>query len=287
MSVGPWKRCFNLGENDMKKIVLASALLVAPFAFAEETAVDTATDNVAIEQQHAAYEGFYFGIGFEAAEIGHKVEYTWPTGETDVDANHSQTRVGGALVFGFWKKIPGKNFYAGIEAGINFGPTTTERSADNYAQGNDPAAGTQLTYLYDLEVKHNSFVPQLALRFGYVDCETKMMTYIKLGAAYSRVKGIYNDWTEDNNSTMTLRSSSEFKCNGITPIVALGVEKAFAKKMTGRLEAEYRFGHSKSTSGESTYLDSTQQPKTGNDSSKLIQKGTITLRAMFCYNIKI
>ncbi|MCR5224813.1 MAG: hypothetical protein K6C34_01900 [Alphaproteobacteria bacterium] len=271
----------------MKKIVLASALLVAPFAFAEETAVDTATDNnVAIEQQHAAYEGFYLGLGVEAAELGHKVEYTWPTGETDVDANHSQTRLGGALVFGFGKKIPGKNFYAGIEAGINFGPTTTELSADNYAQGVDNS-GNAFVYLYDLEVKHNSFVPQLALRFGYVDCETKMMTYIKLGAAYSRVKGIYNDWTQSATGAMTSRASSEFKCNGVTPIVALGVEKAFAKKMTGRLEAEYRFGHSKSTSGESTYVSGGAPQPAAADSSKLIQKGTITLRAMFCYNIKI
>lgn len=268
----------------MKKIALAAALLAAP-VFAEDAAVET-VDNVAVEQQHAAYEGFYFGLGVEAQEVGHKVEYTWPAaagGGTDKDSDNGRTRLAGALVLGFGKKLQGKGFYAGIEAGLNFGPATNECYAEKYGIGS--GADDNYNLWYDLNVKHNSFVPSLALRFGFVDCETKMMTYIKLGAAYSRVKATYTDW----NRNATRQINSESKCNGITPLIALGVEKAFAKKMTGRLEAEYRFGHSKSTDGIGIIFP--QNPANpvveAPDSVKLTQKGTITLRAMFCYNVKI
>ncbi len=255
----------------MKKIVLASALLAMP-AFAEDAAVET-VDNVAIEQQHAAYEGFYLGLGVAASNVGAKQEVKYSKDFSKV-ANSDTTRLMGTVAFGFGKKLKGKGFYAGIEAGLDFGPASTIANFDgNAGTGNN----TGSTVGYDAEIRINGFVPSLALRLGFVDCETKMMTYLKLGAAYGKAVSSFRTFDELDDTTF---STVDVKVSTITPIVALGIEKAFAKKMTARLEAEYKFGKSKNSARVA-------DAEVGEHEIKLTQKGTITLRAMFCYNIKI
>ena len=265
----------------MKKIALAAALLAAP-VFAEDAAVET-VDNVAIEQQHAAYEGFYFGIGAAAADNGAKCELEYP-GITPFAKilNGNATRLMGTVALGFGKKLQGKGFYAGIEAGLDFGPASTSGNFDGNA-GNLPGVWTAG---YDIEVRHNGFVPALGLRLGFVDCETKIMTYLKVGASYLKTVADYRtfDATDDTEAT-----KCNVKTSTITPFVALGIEKAFAKKMTARVEAEYKFGKNK-TSGSPANAAQAGNIPAGNipeHNIKLTQKGTITLRAMFCYNVKI
>jgi opacity protein-like surface antigen len=109
------------------------------------------------------------------------------------------------------------------------------------------------------------------LKFGIVDCNSRVLAYLKAGASYAKSKEWFVEWYQGNIDV----GPSTNELSTVTPIVALGLEKACGKKTTCRLELEYKFNKSKSK-----YFSA-------GDYTKLTQKDAITLRALVCYNVKI
>jgi hypothetical protein len=71
-------------------------------------------------------------------------------------------------------------------------------------------------------------------------------------------------------------TSSTTKMSTILPIVALGIERAFTKKVSARLEVEYRFSKSKTR----------VFPKDSSE-CRLTQKAGVTIRSLICYNVQL
>lgn len=256
----------------------AAAFGVASFAFAEEAAVVT-SNEIAVEQEHAAYEGFYFGLGVMTRATGEKVDYHGAVGAADDynESNSSPMCLGGTIVAGFGKKMKTNQAYAGIEAGLDFSPNSYSANADKYTA--DLACANVVTY--NLYTKRNGLIPSVAVRFGLVDCNTKILTYAKAGISYAKSTETYQQWAIALAQAALDTPPATFKNSGITPILALGLEKSFAKKMTCRVEAEYKFGKNKSK------IFTNALTGDAGSSKQLRQKDAITLRAMVCYNVKI
>ncbi|MDR1982425.1 MAG: hypothetical protein LBQ08_01340 [Holosporaceae bacterium] len=250
----------------MKKVIF-SAVLASGVFFAANASDEVAAEHhdAAIEES-SAFDGFYFGLGFHAANTGEKNEFIWNDGFVDKESDDSTTRLGGSLVTGFGKKISSSRAYVGIEAGLDFAPNSVNMHMAKFSDSAQPASR-----YYDLITRRNGLTPSLALRFGFTDCSTRILTYIKAGASYAKSTEYYIEWAGGN----PIVGPSENKLSGVTPIVALGIEKGCGKKMTGRLELEYKFGKNKTK----TFDDGA--------STKLTQKDALTLRAMVCYNVKL
>ncbi len=162
-------------------------------------------------------------------------------------SDHS-TRLAATAVLGYGKAINGK-FFLGLEAGLD--------------------AGQNFEY-YDGRIKVNGLTPSVALRLGYAHAPTKSVIYLKAGAAYSKARFNFN-----YNATDGFLSGDDhqIKNSKWAPIVALGGEKVCGKVRT-RLEAEYRFRANKSLDHDSV-------------TTKLTNRGAVTLRAMAIYTIKM
>ena len=126
---------------------------------------------------------------------------------------------------------------------------------------------TQNSEFFDGDAKINGLTPSAALRLGYAHAPTKSVIYLKAGAAYSKAK--YNFVYKVNG----VDKDYEIKNSKWAPIVALGGEKVCGKIRT-RLEAEYRFRANKSLDHNSV-------------TTKLTNRGAVTLRAMAIYTIKM
>ena len=262
----------------MKKIVFS--VMALGLCFAVNAADDEQTEEAQIEA-HPAYEGFYFGLGFHAADTGEKNDYTYgkyftefsvdagtsyPTGRwegtTDEEINHTSTRLGGSFLLGIGKKLRGPAYLA-LEGGLDVARPTNYSRIDVYSRTDR---------LYSVNVGRKGLTPWFALRGGFVDCETKILTYLKVGGSLSKSTESYSEYLLVTDETI----SSTHKISGLSPLVALGAEKAFARRMSGRLEAEYKFPKNKN-----------KQFGTDHGSVKLTQKGSFTLRTVISYNVKI
>jgi hypothetical protein len=301
-------------EVFMKKVLLAlGALAIVPVCSAE----DGDAAEARIEEDHPAYEGWYAGAGFHAANVGVKNEFVHgsmerydsfsftagqiayvdslarneappaplnaytqaggPNGSGDVvsvpdanpgfvetEVNDNKTRLGGSIVLGFGKKMKSSPAYFGIEAGLDVAPNTVSHAADKLSERGRA---------YTITTSVNGIVPSLALRVGFVDCETKILTYIRAGGSCIKAKEHYDEYSAVRILDM---ASSDNKVSSVVPVVALGIEKAFARKMTGRLELAYRFDKNK-----------VKEFSGDHGSTKLTSKGAISLRALFCAHLKV
>ncbi|MDR0968255.1 MAG: hypothetical protein LBL99_01300 [Holosporaceae bacterium] len=286
----------------MKKVLFAlGALAIAPAWAADNAAANHngVDPEEIVADEHPAYEGWYAGFGFHAANVGVRNDYTYGTryhgaagyggapavaagdwatigladlpGTEESESDDRNTRLGGSIVLGFGKKLKTNGAYFGIEAGLDFSP------ASNYYHAHKVSALS--SRLYDIETKVNGIVPSISLKGGFVDCATKILTYLKVGAAYTKMTEHY--WESIAGVAggavigQPVVNDSIHKCSTLVPIIAIGIEKAFAKRMTARLEMEYKFPKSK-------IKDFGEYGKT-----KLTQKTGITLRALFCAHVKV
>lgn len=253
----------------MKKMLLAACCAGLAFNASAE-GVDVATH--AVEHAHPAYEGFYYGAGIYAEKLGLKADYIATNGRTGTLFNRETTTLGGTILVGFGKKMPSNQFYAGIEVGYDFGSNSNMTEMDKIqTTGLAPNL-----VLYDVHAKRVGSVPNVAIRLGYVDCHSKMLSYLKVSGKWSKASVTHESRlgaaaAVDNRGALTTLTAS---VSGITPAVAIGVEKAFGKKGTIRSELEYTFGRSNTITS-------------GNTSVKAYKKDTIAFRTVLCYNVKL
>ena len=255
----------------MKKMLLAACCAGLAFNASAE-GVDVATH--AVEHAHPAYEGFYYGAGIYAEKLGLKADYIATNGRSGTLFNRETTTLGGTILVGFGKKMPSNQFYAGIEVGYDFGSNSNMTEMDKI---NTTSMAPNLV-LYDVYAKRVGSVPNVAIRLGYVDCHSKMLSYLKVSGKWSKASVTHESRlgaaaNVDNGDLLTTLTAS---VSGITPAVAIGVEKAFGKKGTIRSELEYTFGRSNTVTAAN-----------GNSSVKAYKKDTIAFRTVLCYNVKI
>lgn len=106
------------------------------------------------------------------------------------------------------------------------------------------------------EMKSGGFFSSVGLRVGYVVPQYGLMTYFRVAGSHSKASG------------KVKASGEKLECSKIVPTLALGIEKAFCKKFTARLEGEYRFKATKSDKGV-----------------KLTANNGFNVRALISYNV--
>ncbi len=238
----------------MKKILFLSATLMLPsFASADDAVAGTDGGH-----------GFYVGGGLLISNGGERVDYTGSNGFKHVEINDFRTHVGGALLFGYQYLLGGEHpICIGFELGSDFSPRQETVAPSR-------TSGTAQRF-YDMTTSTNGFSPFAALRIGYVHQKHRLMPYLKVGVSYAKSRETYVEY--DYNYAIQQNSALGFA--SWMPTVALGVEKAVAKDVTGRLECEYRFAKTKT------------KTFSAGGNIKCIRKGTINIRLLGTYNVKI
>ncbi|MDR3180021.1 MAG: hypothetical protein LBT70_03940 [Holosporaceae bacterium] len=295
----------------MKKIVVLAAVFNVIFT------VSASNDVAAGDEELVCHNGLYFGFGFNLCDSGDKNEYKYAPDPTATDPedknpifypeiNAASTRVGGSVILGYGKKLPERAFYIGLECGLDF-----KRNAEYASYNSIDEASTDRRY-FDEVIKRNGLTPSLALRIGHYDCDSGILTFLKVGASYVKSTKMYtryevqyttapgyvyetntgfgtDELSTDDPGTRTptgvfasndkyagmKKDSSVMGMSVFQPIVALGIERAFTKKVSARLEVEYRFGKSKT------------KVFSGGDESRLTQKASTTIRSLICYNVQL
>ncbi|MBO7453768.1 MAG: hypothetical protein J6T91_00060 [Alphaproteobacteria bacterium] len=224
----------------MKK--LAFSVFAAALTFGANAADNVEVSAAAATQTSGVFDGIYFGLGVAAVDNGIRLENK----TSGFKLSDHRTRLAGTISLGYGRAIKEKAFI-GLEAGLD---------------------AAQNLEFFGGRARINGLTPSAALRFGYVNPESKSMVYLKGGAAYSKASADWIVLSEEEGL-----KGKNFKCSKWAPIVALGAEKV-CRNLRTRLEAEYRFRANKSEEIESiTY--------------KGINKGAITLRAMAVYTVKM
>ena len=224
----------------MKKIVASTALaaLLAPYAGADTTVV-TAHEEPAVVVEQAPEEcctpdfggiSFILGIGgsFMKAELKNKDKTVYTTFEKsskNVNRFIGTIGLGGGKVF---KNV----FYVGAEVLFDF----TKNKEYTLTQDITDASNAKL--------KSNGLFTSLGLRLGYIMPKYNTMIYFKVSGSHSTAKARI-----DATALAAATPNVDMKASKIVPTLALGVEKAFCKKFTARLEGEYRFKSTKKDNG--------------------------------------
>ncbi|GHU10604.1 hypothetical protein FACS189449_00370 [Alphaproteobacteria bacterium] len=125
-------------------------------------------------------------------------------------------------------KVFANNFYLGAEVLVDFG---SSKAKDG--------------------IKISSVSPSLGVRLGYFNRNLETLFYTRVAASHVSISHV-SIKAED----------SELKVSKFAPAVALGVEKAFTKKLSGRLEGEYRFSSSKKFNFKTPHTDVEAEVKT-------------------------
>lgn len=194
----------------MNKIVLsavAGTLAFTSISAQDEVAdVEFAANETAVVE--SSYDNVYALLGIGGSFL--KSEYR----AGNLSENKNANRFVGVIGLGVGKAFNGK-FYAGVEALSDWGKTIKETFYQNGAEvGN---------------YKSNGLRPAIALRFGYV-CPNDFLAYLKFAGVWSKASfeclNDNNVWTKKN-------------INKFVPEIDLGVEKAFCKKFSTRIEAGY------------------------------------------------
>lgn len=215
----------------MKKIVASTALagLLSPMALNADTTVVTAHEEPTIVEQAPEeccspdFGGIQFilGIGgsFLKAEVKDKDHGTNSKISKNVNRFIGTVGLGGGKVFK-------DKFYVGMEVLFDFTKNKdwTERFTYNGVEQN-------------AKLKSNGLFTSLGLRLGYIVPKYNTMVYFKVAGSHSSAKANFET------------ANKELKAAKIVPTLALGVEKAFCKKFTARLEGEYRFKGTKKEDG--------------------------------------
>ena len=207
----------------MKKIVASTALATLLFpAVNADTTVVTAHEEPAIVEQAPGecctpdFGGIQFILGIGGSFLKNEVKVN------NVKAfSKNANRFIGTVGIGGGKVFKDK-FYAGLEVLFDF--TKSKDWTEKYSNA-------------DCKLKSNGLFTSLGLRLGYIVPKYNTMVYFKVAGSHSSSK-VTNESTK-----------AELKAAKIVPTLALGVEKAFCKKFTARLEGEYRFKGTKKTKG--------------------------------------
>lgn len=215
----------------MKKIVASTALagLLSPMALNADTTVVTAHEEPAIVEQAPEeccspdFGGIQFILGIGGSFL--KAEVKDKDNGTNAKISKNANRFIGTVGLGGGKVFKDK-FYVGMEVLFDFTKNKDWTEQITYRTVNQNA-----------KLKSNGLFTSLGLRLGYIVPKYNTMVYFKVAGSHSSAKV--------NLET----SNKELKAAKIVPTLALGVEKAFCKKFTARLEGEYRFKGTKKEDG--------------------------------------
>ncbi|MBQ3564857.1 MAG: hypothetical protein IJA14_01760 [Alphaproteobacteria bacterium] len=195
----------------MNKIVLgavAGALAFTSISAQDEVAdVEFAANETAVVE--SSYDSVYAFLGIGGSFLESKARLV------DWSRNHDTNRFVGVIGLGGGKAFNGK-FYAGAEALLDWGKTDKK----TLYQDNGAEWG---------QSKSNGLRPAIALRLGYV-CPNNFLAYLKFAGVWSKasLEG------PNANGVRTKKNINKF-----VPEIDLGVEKAFCKKFSTRIEAGY------------------------------------------------
>ena len=235
----------------MKKIVASTALaaLLSPAVNADTTVVTAHEEPAIVEQAPEEcctpdFGGIQFILGIGGSFL--KAELKDKDNGTNEKISKNANRFIGTVGIGGGKVFKDK-FYAGLEVLFDF--TKAKDWSEEIAYRGISQKVT---------LKSNGLFTSLGLRLGYIVPKYNTMVYFKVAGSHSSVKA--SDLGRDN---------VEIKAAKIVPTLALGVEKAFCKKFTARLEGEYRFKGTKKVDGYEVR---------GNDG--------FNIRALVSYNVR-
>ena len=213
----------------MKKIVASTALASLLFPVNADTTVVTAHEEPAIVEQAPEecctpdFGGIQFILGIGGSFL--KAELKDKDNGTNAKISKNANRFIGTVGIGGGKVFKDK-FYVGMEVLFDF-----TKNKDWTEQV------TYKTVKQNAKLKSNGLFTSLGLRLGYIVPKYNTMVYFKVAGSHSTAKV--------NLET----ANKELKAAKIVPTLALGVEKAFCKKFTARLEGEYRFKGTKKADG--------------------------------------
>jgi opacity protein-like surface antigen len=249
----------------MKKVLLVAVVGALPFMTASadqsvvtvheepmvvnEPAVVESAEPAPIEEE--AYvcplNGFYGSLGIGGSFYKNKMD------DCDIDVfgvnlvakpkKQSINRFIGVALIGYGRVLRDV-MYVGVEGGLDFsGVKKKNVEADFFVNGQRvggfnedlPGVGNRV----NARTKTSAISPFLAIRCGYFYRPLEALFYVKAGVSH-----MYTKFSTDATAAgvRVANLSGEKSDSRICPLVALGVEKAFAKKFSARVEAEYRFG---------------------------------------------
>ena len=201
----------------MKKVLLSAACAVA---FSANAGV--AEEVVVAETAQSVFSSIYAGLGIGGSFLeSNDVEYK-NKDKKDAKDKLKANRFIGSFVLGAGK-VFSNNVYAGAEFMMDF---TKNKKKEWEIDGGK------------IEGKVGGFVPQLNVKVGYV-FKNNVLAYGKLGCAWTKAsvkpfKKSGNDWNEVKDKGMS-KTKAAF-------VLGLGAEKAFCKKFSAAVEADYNFG---------------------------------------------
>ena len=214
----------------MKKIVASTALaaLLSPAVNADTTVVTAHEEPAIVEQAPEEcctpdFGGIQFILGIGGSFL--KAELKDKDNGTNEKISKNANRFIGTVGIGGGKVFKDK-FYAGLEVLFDFTKAKDWTGEVTYKSVKQNA-----------KLKSNGLFTSLGLRLGYIVPKYNTMVYFKVAGSHSSAKA--------NLET----ANKELKVAKIVPTLALGVEKAFCKKFTARLEGEYRFKGTKKAEG--------------------------------------
>ena len=220
----------------MKKIVASTALasMLSPMALNADTTVVTAHEEPAIVEQAPEevcspdFGGIQFILGIGGSFL--KAELRDKDNGSNSKISKNANRFIGTVGIGGGKVFKDK-FYVGMEVLFDF--TKNKDWSDDFTIKEKGKADRKVK----AKLKTNGLFTSLGLRLGYIVPSHNTMVYFKVAGSHSSAKAI--------NET----DNKELKAAKIVPTLAIGVEKAFCKKFTARLEGEYRFKGTKKEDG--------------------------------------
>ncbi|MBO7641580.1 MAG: outer membrane beta-barrel protein [Alphaproteobacteria bacterium] len=204
----------------MKKVMLSAAVCAMAFS----ANADVASEVEVIEAaQTSAFSSIYAGLGIGGSFLkSSDVKYESKDGKIE-KGNLKANRFIGSFVLGAGK-VFSNNVYVGGEFLMDF---TKNKKTEWELPNNEK-----------LEGKVGGYVPQLNLRLGYV-FKNDVLAYAKLGCAWTKTSFKFfeksgDDWKEIDGSGKS-KTKASF-------VLGLGAEKAFCKKFSAAVEADYNFG---------------------------------------------
>jgi opacity protein-like surface antigen len=185
---------------------------------------DVAEEVVVAETAQSVFSSIYAGFGIGGSFLeSNNIEYKDKDGKDAKDKLKANRFIGSFVLGG--GKVFNNNVYAGAEFLMDFTKNKKKEWETNSGNGK-------------LEGKVGGFVPQLNVRAGYV-FKNNVLAYAKLGCAWT--KASVKPFTKNGNNWDEVKGKSMSKTKAAF-VLGLGAEKAFCKKFSAAVEADYNFG---------------------------------------------
>ncbi|MDR2794959.1 MAG: outer membrane beta-barrel protein [Holosporaceae bacterium] len=185
-----------------------------------------------VDEYNCPFCGVYLTLGVGGSFLKNKID--GHIGQDQARANiksdnQNVNRVIGVVGLG-GGKVFNDTIYVGGDILCDFS-SSKEKNVENIT-----VDGAALGAGWIAKIKTAAVIPSVALRLGYFNKNAEILLFTKIAASYT-------------SSTLKANNGNAFvgeeKISKFAPALGLGIEKAFSKKFSGRLEGEYRFNSRK------------------------------------------